>query len=89
MWLPQPVERVDKSAGKLGVDRLDLVLLHQPLPSRFDLTLDAYHALEKLLADGRVRAIGVSNFMPEHLQRLLANASVVPVVNQIEVHPYF
>ena len=42
----------DKSAGKLGVDRLDLVLLHQPLPSRFDLTLDAYHALEKLLADG-------------------------------------
>jgi diketogulonate reductase-like aldo/keto reductase len=69
----------DKSAGKLGVDRLDLVLLHQPLPSRFDLTLDAYHALEKLLADGRVRAIGVSNFMPEHLQRLLANASVVPV----------
>ena len=57
----------DKSAGKLGVDRLDLLLLHQPLPSRFDLTLDAYRALEKLLADGKVRAIGVSNFMPEHL----------------------
>ena len=79
----------DKSAGKLGVDRLDLLLLHQPLPSRFDLTLDAYRALEKLLADGKVRAIGVSNFMPEHLQRLLADASVVPAVNQIEVHPYF
>ena len=79
----------DKSAGKLGVDRLDLLLLHQPLPSRFDLTLDAYRALEKLLADGKVRAIGVSNFMPEHLQRLLAEASVVPAVNQIEVHPYF
>jgi len=43
----------DKSAGKLGVERLDLLLLHQPLPSRFDLTLDAYRALEKLLADGR------------------------------------
>jgi diketogulonate reductase-like aldo/keto reductase len=79
----------DKSVGKLGVDRLDLLLLHQPLPSAFDRTLDAYRALEQLLADGRVRAIGVSNFMPEHLERLLAETSVVPAVNQIEVHPYF
>jgi diketogulonate reductase-like aldo/keto reductase len=79
----------DKSAGKLGVDRLDLLLLHQPLPSAFERTLDAYRALEKLLADGRVRAIGVSNFMPEHLERLLAETSAVPVVNQIELHPYF
>jgi diketogulonate reductase-like aldo/keto reductase len=79
----------DKSARKLGVERLDLLLLHQPLPTAFDRTLDAYRALERLLADGRVRAIGVSNFMPEHLERLLAVASVVPAVNQIEVHPYF
>ncbi|MDT2005691.1 aldo/keto reductase [Rhodococcus opacus] len=79
----------DKSAGKLAVDQLDLLLLHQPLPSRFDLTLDAYRALETLLADGKVRAIGVSNFMPEHLDRLLNETSVVPAVNQIEVHPYF
>ena len=79
----------DKGARKLGVDRIDLLLLHQPLPSRFDLTLDAYRALEKLLADGQVRAIGVSNFMPDHLRRLLAETSVVPAVNQIEVHPYF
>ena len=79
----------EKSAGKIGVDCLDLLLLHQPLPSRFDLTLDAYRALEKLLADGKVRAIGVSNFMPDHLQRLLTQASVVPAVNQIEMHPYF
>jgi diketogulonate reductase-like aldo/keto reductase len=79
----------DKSVGKLGVDRLDLLLLHQPLPSRFDLTLEAYRALEKLLADGKVRAIGVSNFMPAHLRRLLDETSVVPSVNQIEVHPYF
>ena len=78
----------DKSAGKLGVDH-SLLLLHQPLSSRFDLTLDAYRALEKLLADGNVRAIGVSNFMPEHLDRLLAETSVVPAVNQIELHPYF
>jgi diketogulonate reductase-like aldo/keto reductase len=79
----------DKSANKLGVDRLDLLLLHQPLGSRFDLTLDAYRALEKLLADDKVRAIGVSNFLSEHLDRLLAERSVVPAVHQIEVHPYF
>ena len=66
----------------------DLLLLHQPLSSRFDLTRDAYRALEMLLADGKVRAIG-GNFMPDHLQHLLAKASVVPAVNQIEVHPYF
>jgi len=77
----------DKSAGKLGVEWIDLLLLHQPLPSRFDLMLDAYRALEKLLSEGKVRSIGVSNFMPDHLQRLLADASVVPAVNQIEVHP--
>jgi 2,5-diketo-D-gluconate reductase A len=75
----------DKSAGKLGVEQIDLLLLHQPLPSRFDLTLDAYRALEKLLADGNVRSIGVSNFMPEHLDRLLTETSVVPAVNQIEL----
>jgi len=77
----------DKSARKVGVDQLDLLLLHQPLSSAFERTLDAYRALEKLLADGRVRAIGVSNFMPEHLVRLLATATVVPAVNQIELHP--
>ena len=79
----------DKSARKLDVDQLDLLILHQPLPSAFDRTLGAYRALEKLLADTSVRAIGVSNFMPEHLERLLREASVVPAVNQIEVHPYF
>jgi diketogulonate reductase-like aldo/keto reductase len=79
----------DKSAGKLGVDQLDLLILHQPLSSRFDHTLDAYRALEELLADGKVRAIGVSNFMPQHLDRLLTETSVVPAVNQIELHPYF
>ena len=79
----------DKSARKLGVDRIDLLLLHQPLPSAFDRTIEAYRALEKLLADGKVRAIGVSNFMPAHLERLLGAAAVVPAVNQIEVHPYF
>ncbi len=79
----------DKSAGKLGVETIDLLLLHQPLPSAFERTRGAYRALETLLADRRVRAIGVSNFMPEHLDGLLAQANVVPAVNQIEVHPYF
>jgi diketogulonate reductase-like aldo/keto reductase len=79
----------DKSAGKLGIDQIDLLILHQALPGEFDLTLAAYRALEQLLADGKVRAIGVSNFLPEHLDRLLAETSVVPAVNQIEVHPYF
>ena len=79
----------DKAVGKLGVDRLDLLILHQALPDEFELTIGAYKALEKLYADGRVRAIGVSNFMPEHLGRLLADTEVVPAINQIEVHPYF
>jgi 2,5-diketo-D-gluconate reductase A len=79
----------DKSARKLGIDQIDLLILHQALPGEFDRTLAAYNALEKLLADGEVRAIGVSNFMPEHLARLLAETAVVPAVNQIEVHPYF
>lgn len=79
----------EKSTGKLGVDRLDLLILHQALPSRFDLTSGAYRALETLLADGRVRAVGVSNFMVEHLQKLAAETNVVPAINQIEVHPYF
>lgn len=79
----------DKSAGKLGIDQIDLLILHQALPGEFDLTINAYKALETLLADGKVRAIGVSNFMPDHLARLLEETSVVPAVNQIEVHPYF
>ena len=79
----------EKSVGKLGVDTLDLLILHQPATDRFEKTLAAYRALEALLADGRVRAIGVSNFLPHHLERLLAETDVVPAVNQIELHPYF
>ncbi|MPV38036.1 aldo/keto reductase [Georgenia subflava] len=79
----------DKSATKLGVDPIDLLLLHQALPSHFDRTIDAYHALERLLDEGLVRAIGVSNFMAEHLDRLLAETSIVPAVNQLELPPYF
>jgi diketogulonate reductase-like aldo/keto reductase len=79
----------EKSARKLGVDQIDLLILHQPLPTDFEATLEAYRALETLLADGKVRAIGVSNFMVDHLTTLLDRSTVVPAVNQIEVHPYF
>jgi len=79
----------DKSAAKLGVDQIDLLILHQALPSDFDRTLAAYRALETLLADGKVRAIGVSNFMVNHLTALLEATTVVPAVNQLEIHPYF
>ena len=79
----------DKSAAKLGVEQIDLLILHQALPSAYDRTLEAYRALETLLDDGKVRAIGVSNFMVDHLTRLLDVATVVPAVNQIELHPYF
>jgi diketogulonate reductase-like aldo/keto reductase len=85
----QTLHGFDKSAGKLGVDQIDLLILHQPLPTSFDRTLEAYRALEQLLEDGKVRAIGVSNFMVDHLTRLLEKAKVIPAVNQIELHPYF
>jgi len=79
----------EKSARKLGVEQIDLLILHQALPSAFERTLEAYRALETLIADGKVRAIGVSNFMVEHLTTLLERTTVVPAVNQIECHPYF
>ncbi|MCC6838645.1 MAG: aldo/keto reductase [Flavobacteriales bacterium] len=79
----------DKSAAKLGVDTIDLLLLHQPMVGAFDATIAAYHALEKLLADGRVPAIGISNFTPAVLTRFLPQVTITPAVNQIELHPYF
>ena len=85
----QALHAWDKAVGKLRVDQLDLFILHQPATDRFEQTIAAYKALETLLKDGRVRAIGVSNFMPHHLDRLLGETSVVPAVNQVELHPYF
>jgi len=79
----------DTSLRKLGLDSVDLYLLHQPMPNEWERTVAAYQAAEKLLADGRVRAIGVCNFSAKHLQDLIARSSVVPAVNQVEVHPYF
>lgn len=79
----------EKATKKLGVEQLDLLILHQPLPTAFERTIEAYRALEKLYAEGHVRAIGVSNFMPNHLADLLRATEIVPAVNQIEIHPYF
>jgi diketogulonate reductase-like aldo/keto reductase len=79
----------DVSLRKLGLEYVDLYLLHWPMPSNFKATVEAYRATEKLLADGKVRAIGVSNFSPAQLAMLMKSASVVPAVNQIELHPRF
>jgi 2,5-diketo-D-gluconate reductase A len=80
---------VDKATAKLGVDVIDLLILHQPLADHFDRTIEAYLALEEVYAAGRVRAIGVSNFTVAHLDRLAERSTVVPAVNQVELHPYF
>lgn len=76
----------DASLAKLGLDYADLYLIHWPAPA-LGLYAETWRALERLLAEGRVRAIGVSNFEPEHLEALARNSDVVPAVNQIELHP--
>ena len=78
----------ENSRKALGLDVVDLYLIHWPVPSR-DLYTETWRAFEKLLADGAVRAIGVSNFLPEHLDRLVSGSSVVPAVNQVELHPTY
>ncbi|MEN5072787.1 aldo/keto reductase [Isoptericola cucumis] len=84
----QTLRAFDDSRRALGVDVVDLYLIHWPVPSR-DLYVETWRAFEKLLADGAVRAIGVSNFLSDHLERLVAETDVVPAVNQMEVHPTF
>ncbi|GAA2408326.1 aldo/keto reductase [Streptomyces glaucosporus] len=77
----------DASLERLGLDYVDLYLIHWPVPEK-DAYVDSYKAFERILADGRAKAIGVSNFLPEHLERLIGETSVVPAVNQIELHPW-
>lgn len=76
----------DESLGKLGLDYVDLYLIHWPAP-RQNRYVDAWRALEKIQADGLARSIGVSNFHPHHLDHLLAETGVTPVINQVELHP--
>jgi 2,5-diketo-D-gluconate reductase A len=77
---------LDASLERLGLDHLDLYLIHWPVPAA-DRYVDTWRALEKIAADGRARAIGVSNFQVPHLQRLLDETGTVPAVNQVELHP--
>jgi len=84
----EALKAFDTSLSKLGLDYLDLYLIHWPVPAQ-DRYVDSYKAFEQLRSEGRVRSIGVSNFTEAHLQRLLAETSVVPVLNQVELHPNF
>jgi diketogulonate reductase-like aldo/keto reductase len=77
----------DLSLSKLGLDFVDLYLIHWPQPRR-DAYTETWRALERIAAEGRARAIGVSNFQPAHLRRLVAGSEVVPAVNQVELHPW-
>jgi 2,5-diketo-D-gluconate reductase A len=78
---------LDDSLNRLGLDYVDLYLIHWPLP-RLDKYAESWRAMAELLDEGKIRAIGVSNFRPEHLDRLAAESPVVPAVNQIELHPW-
>lgn len=80
----------EETLHKLGIDTIDLFLIHWPLPTRYDGDfVSTWKVLEEFKADGRARSIGVSNFQVPHLERLAADAEVVPAVNQVEHHPYF
>jgi 2,5-diketo-D-gluconate reductase A len=79
----------DETLSALGFDHVDLFLIHWPLPTLYDGDyVSTWKTLEEFKADGRARSIGVSNFEVDHLERLAAEADVVPAVNQIELHPY-
>jgi 2,5-diketo-D-gluconate reductase A len=88
--LPDDARRaIEESLSELGIDQLDLFLIHWPLPTRFDGDyVSTWKAMESFKADGLSRSVGVSNFQPDHLERLAAECDLVPAVNQIELHPY-
>jgi diketogulonate reductase-like aldo/keto reductase len=94
LWLTQygydnALRGFDASLRRLRLEYVDLYLLHWPVPSNFQSTIDSYRAAQRLLKEGRTRAIGVSNFSAAHLTKLLEHVEVVPAVNQIELHPFF
>ncbi len=81
---------IDASLEKLGLDQVDLFLIHWPLPTQYDGDfVQTWRALIEAQEAGRTRSIGVSNFQPAHLDRIVEETGVVPVVNQVEVHPFF
>jgi 2,5-diketo-D-gluconate reductase A len=88
---PDDVRRsFEETLDKLGLDYLDLFLIHWPLPTLYEGDyVSTWKAMAELVGDGRLRSAGVSNFQPDHLDRIIGETGVVPAVNQIEVHPYF
>ena len=83
----EAVRALEESLLRLGTDYVDLYLIHWPQPRR-NQYVETWKGFEKVLADGRARAIGVSNFTIEHLERLAAESGTIPAVNQIELHPW-
>jgi 2,5-diketo-D-gluconate reductase A len=80
----------DQTMTYLGVDRIDLFLVHWPLPTLYDGDYVAtWKAVTELISDGRARSVGVSNFQPAHVERIIAETGITPAVNQVELHPYF
>ena len=83
----ESIRAINESLSRLDLEYLDLLLIHWPAPTK-DLYLDTWKAFEKVYDQGLVKNIGVSNFQPNHLDRLVANAEIKPVVNQVELHPF-
>lgn len=88
---PGDVKRsFDQTMTYLGVDQIDLFLVHWPLPTLYDGDyVSTWKAVTELVADGRARSVGVSNFQPAHLERIISETGITPTVNQVELHPYF
>jgi len=81
---------LDESLARLGLDQVDLFLIHWPLPTRYDGDyVTTWRTMAEFVEDGRARSVGVSNFEPAHLDRIISETGVVPVLNQVEVHPFF
>ncbi|EPE63186.1 glyoxal reductase [Exiguobacterium sp. S17] len=83
----EALQAFQDSLDRLGLDYVDLFLIHWPMP-RFGKFVETYKALEQLYEEGKVRAIGVSNFEIQHLEQIIQSCSIVPAVNQVEIHPY-
>lgn len=77
----------DESLERLGLDHVDLYMIHWPAP-KVDRYVDTWRAFERIRSEGRARSIGVANFHPEHIERLIAETGIVPAVNQVELHPW-
>jgi 2,5-diketo-D-gluconate reductase A len=81
---------LDESLSRLGLDRVDLFLIHWPLPTRYDGDyVTTWRTMAEFVEDGRATSVGVSNFQPHHLDKIVSETGVVPVLNQVEVHPFF